>query len=270
MEWVSQYRLPLFFKSDLFSEYKISKLLSSESVVPDRSTWKHRASINTPLETSAPTEKESSSTLNLPEISYQSISDVSTVDLELPSKPSGIPVSRSDAVLETKKGGRRVRWHRSLSVDPDVLVPPASGSESLSLSNVHPDTTRRTNSEPYERLFLCSKSDMTALWKFLKGKAGERNWLFWLDAERIKYYSSDADQQRYVLCCAIAIVADVDGVTIFRLVKDLRERYLHSGSPLELPAETSMRIKLSRSGQLTMEQIAELQDAMITKLKNYW
>ena len=26
---------------------------------------------------------------------------------------------------------------------------------------------------------------------------GERNWLFWLDAERVKYYTKPIDQQRY-------------------------------------------------------------------------
>ena len=38
---------------------------------------------------------------------------------------------------------------------------------------------------------------MGLFWRFLRGKAGEKNWLFWLDAERIKYYSLPTDQQRY-------------------------------------------------------------------------
>lgn len=55
-----------------------------------------------------------------------------------------------------------------------------------------------------------------------------------------------------------------------RLLKELRERYFHSGSALELPAETIMKLKLSKSGDFGMEQIADLQDAMIAKLKEYW
>lgn len=45
---------------------------------------------------------------------------------------------------------------------------------------------------------------------------------------------------------------------------------MHCGSPLELPPETRMRVKLSKSGQLTMEQIGNLQDAMIERLREYW
>lgn len=41
-----------------------------------------------------------------------------------------------------------------------------------------------------------TKSGMNALWKFLKGTMGERNWLFWLDAEHVKYHTKPIDQQR--------------------------------------------------------------------------
>lgn len=56
----------------------------------------------------------------------------------------------------------------------------------------------------------------------------------------------------------------------FRLLKELRERYFHSGSALELPAETIKKLKFSKSGDFNMEQITDLQDAMINKLKDYW
>lgn len=68
----------------------------------------------------------------------------------------------------------------------------------------------------------------------------------------------------------ICIYQYCTGLFLCRLVKDLRERYLHCGSPLELPPETRMRMKLSKFGQLTMQQIENLQDAMIERLRDYW
>ena len=53
-------------------------------------------------------------------------------------------------------------------------------------------------------------------------------------------------------------------------MKDLRERYFHSGSPLELPAESRIRLKLSRSSHFNMEHLSELQNAMISRLRDYW
>ncbi len=58
-----------------------------------------------------------------------------------------------------------------------------SFSESLDAGIALEDTT-----SPDLVNILGTKSGMTAFWQFLKGKAGEANWLFWLDAERVKYY----------------------------------------------------------------------------------
>jgi hypothetical protein len=55
-----------------------------------------------------------------------------------------------------------------------------------------------------------------------------------------------------------------------RLLKELRERYFYSGSALGLPPETMTGLSHGKSGHLTMAQIADIQDAMITRLKEYW
>ena len=43
---------------------------------------------------------------------------------------------------------------------------------------------------------LSSKRGMGLFWRFLQGTAGEKNWLFWLDSERIKYCSSQQEKMR--------------------------------------------------------------------------
>lgn len=132
-------------------------------------------------------------------------------------QPLGVAPSKSHIELEqtkpatittsgTKRPNRRVKWHRSLSVDP-VLTPPTTttggphpaggGDEgSMTRSSSTPSVAERLMSNRAMQ-FLSSKSGMSTLWRFLKGKAGEKNLLFWLDAERIKYYSSQEERHRY-------------------------------------------------------------------------
>ena len=62
----------------------------------------------------------------------------------------------------------------------------------------------------------------------------------------------------------------IESITFFRLIRELRERYLHSGSPLELPAEIRVKLNMSKSTWLSLEQIEELQKAMIIRLRKYW
>lgn len=197
-QWVVQHRLPLFFRSDLYSEYKISKLLASTEDA-GLLAWKTQGketSIVTyhDLEGSAEGQRSSDTKMkqdsfNLPEINKANRS-WSSAELDV-SKSLKIVSSKSDAELDTKpsdKLERRVRWHRSLSVEPGALPTYLS-----SFTQKFSDTTSVQTEN-----FLSTKSGMNALWKFLQGKAGEKNLLFWLDAERIKYYNNTADQQRYI------------------------------------------------------------------------
>ena len=56
-----------------------------------------------------------------------------------------------------------------------------------------------------------------------------------------------------------------------RLLREIRDRYLHSGSPLELPAETRNRLRVNKaSGRLTISQLKELQTFMVQGLREYW
>ncbi len=113
------------------------------------------------------------------------LSTVSATSLQQPAhKPSGgLSASTSDNVLLTKRqsllGGQR---SQSMDLTPALL---------------DPQTTRLSKDEAKT---ISSKSGMKNFWKFLRGKAGEKNWLFWLDAERVSYHTNPIDQQRYVQC----------------------------------------------------------------------
>ena len=210
-EWIVHHRLPLFLRSDLYSEYKLSRLLSrpgSAASLPGtivRVDTSHVQSHSYPAapESDKP-EAEDAEKLPGKSTSSELLVDDKDSDLEI-----RVPASRShmDLVSRLKKSGRRVKFKRSLSVDPRVpsrseQQPPSPGTVASSSSH---ERRASTSSSVAARLmsvkamhYLSSKCGMNALWKFLKGTAGERNWLFWLDAERIKYYSKDTDQQRLV------------------------------------------------------------------------
>lgn len=55
-----------------------------------------------------------------------------------------------------------------------------------------------------------------------------------------------------------------------RLLREVRDRYLHSGSPLELPAETRNRLRVNKASRLTLSQLKELQMFMVQGLREYW
>ena len=44
----------------------------------------------------------------------------------------------------------------------------------------------KVEEEEEKVMLLCSKSGMGLFRRFLEGKSGEKNWLFWLDAEQTK------------------------------------------------------------------------------------
>lgn len=149
------------------------------------------------LETNADTQGSSFNLPNINDSRSASKSSVSSIELDLLKSPR-VVLSKSDALLEAKSSRRlerKVRWHRSLSVNPDALPNYPLGSQASS-SFYRSSTTSLLSVGGRTEQYLSTKSGMNALWKFLKGKAGEKNLLFWLDAERIKYYNNDADRQR--------------------------------------------------------------------------
>ena len=114
---------------------------------------------------------------------------------------SGINASKSDIQLANASRNLSPQYdvtkrHRSISlVDvPLAHLRPVNSTDSAADRKLHLEAAA-LSAEDLQ--LLASKSAMGALWRFLRGKAGERNWLFWLDAERVKYCSKPIDQKRY-------------------------------------------------------------------------
>ena len=234
-DWLIQHRLPLFLRSDIYSEYKICKLLTTSpqsnpsTCKPTLASPSSQGSYMSPSsvqiqELERPTEKHNQQQqhgeeFNLPEINFVSSDHQSSaVDLlkseqePLSKHPRDLTSSKSDAQLDSQpcgRGRRRVQWCRRLSAGPEIMTLSCgspqqrnqldisrSSDSVLCESAIRAFTGSVSTGMCMEDVnFLSTKSGMSKLWKFLKGKAGEKNWLFWLDAERVKYYTG-IDQQR--------------------------------------------------------------------------
>ena len=180
--WVIEHRLPLFLKSDVFSEYKLCKLLcSKDNTITADKLPPFKSNSSTKLITSSPVKKQSTdgkmSDSSLPSIVKTSSSNLIVENMSTTSLQSSSPRTTVVNSIElVKTSSNKVVRQRSRSVDLSTTP--------LDLS--------------YDDIKLIdSKSGMSALWKFLRGKAGEKNWLFWLDAERVTYHTNPLDQQRY-------------------------------------------------------------------------
>ena len=132
----------------------------------------------------------------------------------LSTKPhASVSASKSDIVLDSKK--RRASSTNVSQKETHHHQKVEKLSEEVScivLEDISLDQPQTRNDRPSSNSFpkmsaenmaavVGTKSGMNALWKFLKGTMGERNWLFWLDAEHIKYHTKPIDQQRYVCYC---------------------------------------------------------------------
>ncbi|XP_064382718.1 regulator of G-protein signaling 22-like isoform X2 [Halichondria panicea] len=238
--WIIEHRLPLFLKSDILSEYKLCKLLSQRG--PKSPPTRSHSSIR--LQTS-PSRKhcsdEKQSDTSLPSIIQTSTSSLlikaaSTTALKSSPITRGVSTSFSDIELTPKRHtGAILARKRSQSMDLS------------SLPMVHDQSTRLSSDEAK---LIGSKSGMKMFWKFLRGKAGEKNWLFWLDAERVGYHTNPTYQQR--------------------LLRELRERYLHPSGPLALPAEVRNKAGVNKTSRLTLSHLKELQHTLVQRLRDYW
>lgn len=141
--WVIQHRLPLFIRSDLYAEYKLSQiLLNSCSHFIKQHLRNLRSSIIADLDNTNKSHREK-------------------------RKRSAV------------SSGRLVRRSTSyaLSATPPLSQRPLSS---------RPHSGSQFNEE--ERILtLCSKSGMELFKKFLNSKPGEKNWLFWMDAEQMTH-----------------------------------------------------------------------------------
>ena len=205
-----QHRLPLFLRSDLYSEYKLCKLLTTPKSRPhthppppkEHSSLRGELTDTLPsLPLSPPSQGQCIPRRNsLSALSYGDSTQACTINHHQTgrqqSSDTPIAVSRSDIELgdrtksATPSGRQRSSLKRSLSVE-------LSSKVLTFLETPSPAEGERLPSHLVSKA-LGTKSGMSSFWKFLRGKAGERNWLFWLDAERVKYYQKPIDQQRSV------------------------------------------------------------------------
>ena len=128
--------------------------------------------------------------------SSTSLISISKSDIELGSK--GQQQQRNSGSLVSLSQQKLLQKQVNLPVDVPCIVLDGGSPEKTSgkgSRSVAKDSMRMT-AEDFE--IIGTKSGMSALWKFLRGTMGERNWLFWLDAERIKYHTKPIDQQRYI------------------------------------------------------------------------
>ena len=234
-DWVTQHRLPLFLRSDLFSEYKLCKLLTTPAQDQSDGTsrvdgddidtlmMKPRKSRST---TKLPTNKKphplsksssSSSAVCLP--SLNSLNDRDSPSASGDSSPSTvvrrhIAMSKSDIELGSKgltfsvttpsqlqqqANLQKPQKQVTLSADVPCIVLEEDSMDQAKRKCVRSIAKGSAKVTAEDLAFLGTKSGMNALWKFLKGTMGERNWLFWLDAEHVKYYTRHIDQQRYTV-----------------------------------------------------------------------
>ena len=153
------------------------------------------------LDLEVPIEKQQRNEINLPKINGEGSNDQGlAVNLPKSEKESVLKYlhmltsSKSDPQLDLQPVGWNdlsATWHNIAAFSEDVF------SESIhSVKGVWSGSISRGMSFDDIQL-LSTKSGMRALLQFLKGKAGEKNWLFWLDAERVKYYKG-SEQQRYM------------------------------------------------------------------------
>ena len=225
---MTQHRLPLFLRSDLYSEYKLCKLLIVHTLERNTTSSVNADTLRPQKSQSAtrlPSKKthaellskSSRSAVCLPSLSPRGDhEDSPPLGSTLPSSAALSHVSGSKSDIELgSKGQQQQRSSGSLvslsqqkflqkpvniPVDvPHIVLddssPGKTGGRNSSRSIVK-DSMKMT-AEDF--VFIGTKSGMSALWKFLRGTMGERNWLFWLDSERVKYYSKPIDQQRYVM-----------------------------------------------------------------------
>ena len=86
--------------------------------------------------------------------------------------------------------------------------------------------------------------------QFLHEKAGEKNWTFWIDSERVNYLSQHSDRAKWI--------------------KQLKNKYIRNGSPMQLPTELLLELGITRSFSLSEDRLFSIQASLLEALKSYW
>ena len=186
LQWVLKDRLPLFLRSDLYSEYRLCRLLDRPSTLGEESVVRKTQSL-----AASSTSGQSSG-----EAVCECVEDSCSKEHQL-------------------RGGE--------PADPEERPP---HKPILSLKEAH-----------------CFR-------QFLKEKAGEKNWLFWLDAERMRHLSREEERTKWM--------------------KQLRNKYIRSGSLCQLPSEVLVELGVTKSSRFTTDKLAAVQHAMAEALRGYW
>eukprot|EP00731_Ephydatia_muelleri_P031590 Em0023g97a len=279
--WVAEHRLPLFLKSDLLFEYKLCKFLTSSmaakttplargslpslphsaQAIPRRhsltsllqnashehstipSSPPHHSTIpsSPPHHSTIPSSPPHHSTIPSSPPHHSTIPSSPPYHSTIPSSPphhSTIPTSHSSSTLvgaKTFRDSSRTHHRWSVSVQPAAAGLPPLASDQLCMDDFH---------------VFDSKVGMSVFRRFLEGKAGEKSWLFWLDAERVKHATKSTERQR--------------------VLRELEERYLRSGGSLTLPSNIRSGFSVSKTSKLTIQQVDQLQLALAQSIKEYW
>ena len=59
-------------------------------------------------------------------------------------------------------------------------------------------------------------------------------------------------------------------LTIHRLLRELRDKYLKAGGNFELPTETRKKMGVTKLSKLSMGHLDAIQSVLTEGLKNYW
>ena len=186
LSWVLKDRLPLFFRSDLYSEYRLCRLMDQPPSLGEESLLRTTQSLTA-----------------------SSTGDQNSASTECVCVDNGC----------SKEGGVR-------------------GGEPADLEG-NPQHKR-----------IMSLREAHSLRRFLREKAGERNWLFWIDAERMKHLRKEEEGAKWM--------------------KQLRHKYLRSGSQHQLPSEVLTELGVTKSSRFTADRLAAIQSAMVEALRSYW
>ena len=108
------------------------------------------------------------------------------------------PLSRPKSTTKTHNTSDLPLLSPSPSCHSNISSPSIPRSASRRRSATFSDSKMATKLSKMERELnmLTSKSGMNWFRKFLSGKTGERNWLYWLDVEQLRTCDKPDDQQR--------------------------------------------------------------------------
>lgn len=220
---MTEQRLPLYLTSDLFSEYKLCKLLATSAKpflhkhLKDSQLRQRKASApvlggvhsqrtiseshgrGTPKveqESMAGSRNTSGRMVGfvLPQMLAQGVRKC-TLEKRGTHKPERKEASDTRSPRLTRSSQVSSATSKNSSDGVDGLGPLFRRTQSVSLS-VRPSTSSSSHCNSTEVTMLFSKSGMGLFRKFLRNKPGERNWLFWLDVEQAKHLDSPNERQK--------------------------------------------------------------------------